>query len=266
MPVNIPFHRNFRGMKSGPNSGYSSWGYIEDQEYASNPSHYTRALLLIIEDLKSIFDYVEPSDEGREAFSYRIHALLMRTCIEIEANFNAILDANIFSPDKKNANLSIREYRKVDTTHHLSSYEVILPMWNGEAPVIRPFEPWFAFRGQAAPKEGIPLPWYKAYNASKHSRQKAFKRANLWALIEAVAGLLIVVTAQFKTETFDAGPTQLISAQKDGYHPHEYSIGELFRIKYPDDWSESEIYDFDWSKLKLESDRFRKFDYNTILI
>jgi hypothetical protein len=87
-----PFHRNVRGIKNGPNAGYSSWTYIEDRKYAKNPEHYVRAFTLIQNDLQSIFEYLEPSDECREAYSYRIHALLMRTCIEVEANFEAILE------------------------------------------------------------------------------------------------------------------------------------------------------------------------------
>lgn len=34
MPVAKPFHRNFRGIADGPNSGYSSLAYILDRDYA----------------------------------------------------------------------------------------------------------------------------------------------------------------------------------------------------------------------------------------
>jgi len=248
-------------MKQGTNSDYSGWAYIQDCEYAENPAHYTRALLLILDDLRSIFEYVEPSDEGRTAFSYRIHALLMRTCIEIEANFKAIFEANTFS--RPTNRLTMRDFRKIDVTHHLSSYEAMLPMWNGVSPAIRPFEPWQSLRGQSVP-QGVPLTWYQAYNASKHSRQQAFKQANLWTLIEAVAGLIILVTAQFKTVTFDAGPNY-ITMGSGTYHPHQHSIGGLFRIRYPDDWSDAEIYAFNWSDLQDKSDRFDKIDYDAIL-
>ena len=95
-----PFHRNYRGIKAGPQSGYSGWAYIEDREYAKNPEHYVRAFALIQSDLQSIFEYLEPSDECRAAYSYRIHALFMRTCIEVEANFKAILEENTFTPPR----------------------------------------------------------------------------------------------------------------------------------------------------------------------
>lgn len=71
MPVSKPFYRNVRGIKEGPNSGYSGWAYLKDQEYAESPGHYTRVLLLILDDLRAIFEFVEPSNEGREAFSCR---------------------------------------------------------------------------------------------------------------------------------------------------------------------------------------------------
>ena len=115
-----PFHRNYRGMKPGPQAGYSAWAYIQDADYAKNPEHYVRAFILIQNELQSIFEYVEPADESLTAFSYRMHALLMRACVELEANFKAILEENTFTPPA-NRPLNIEHYRKVDATHHLSS-------------------------------------------------------------------------------------------------------------------------------------------------
>lgn len=59
MPVAKPFHRNFRGIADEPNSGYSSLAYILDRDYARDAEHYVRALTLIQDDLRSIFEYVE---------------------------------------------------------------------------------------------------------------------------------------------------------------------------------------------------------------
>ncbi len=138
----------------------------------------------------------------------------------------------------------------------------MLPFWNGASPTIKPFAPWLALRGQSAPN-GIPLPWYQAYNASKHDRQQAFKEANLWNLIQAVAALLIVITAQFKNVEFDASPEYWIGSGTD--HPFGSSIGHLFRLKVPDDWADDELYDFDWSELKEKPIRFQKIDYDSII-
>jgi hypothetical protein len=145
----------------------------------------------------------------------------------------------------------MKDYRKVDATHHLSSYEVILPIWNGAPRILKPFEPWKPARGQPD-RKGLSLPWYQAYNASKHDRQDKFKRANFDNLVMAVAGLLALISSQFRNRDFSAGPT-LLSTEQD-YHPMEASIGSLFRIKYPEDWTDAELYDFDWRGLKTQKD------------
>jgi hypothetical protein len=213
-------------MKPGPQSGYSDWAYIHDTDYAKNAEHYVRAFILIQNDLQAIFEYVEPSDECRTAFSYRMHALLMRTCVELEANFKAILKENTFTPPAKRS-LNIGDYRKVDATHHLSSYEVMLPIWSGAPRILKPFDPWKPARGLRNPG-GISLPWYQAYNASKHDRQDEFKKANLENLVTAVAGLLVLISSQFQNQDFSAGPL-LLAASGHDYHPMEPSIGSLFR-------------------------------------
>lgn len=262
MGIAKPYHRNYRSMKSGPNSGYSGWAYITDPEYAKSAEHYVRAFTLIQNDLTSIFEYLEPSDECRKAYSFRIHALLMRTCIEVEANFKAILTENTFTPPAKRS-LNMTDYRKVDVTHHLSSYEVMLPIWSGTQKTFKPFEPWKMSRGQANPSGGG-IQWYQAYNASKHDRFDEFKKANLENLTTAVAGLLVLISSQFRNQSFSAGSVSLAISGHD-FHPMEAAIGSLFRIKYPEDWVDTELYDFDWSALKTQPNRFQKIDYDSIV-
>lgn len=266
MSFSKPFHRNVRAMKSGPDSSYSGWAYIYDRDYASNPEHYVRAFILIQNDLKLLFEYLEPSDECRSAYSYRIHALLMRTCIEVEANFKAILGENASTSRKQK--LNIHYYRKIDVTHHLSSYKVMLPIWNGASKFFKPFERWRSARG--LPASGVADPgelcpsWYQAYNASKHDRQDEFKKASFENLVTAVAGLLVLISSQFRDLTFSAGSMVLGLDQSYDYHPMEPATGGLFRIEHPSDWTDDERYDFDWSLLKVEKDRFDKFNYDAI--
>jgi hypothetical protein len=246
-------------MKPGPNAGYSGRGYIIDKEYAIEPMHYTRAFLIIQKDLEQLFEYVEPGKEGIKTYSYRIHQLLMRTCIEVEANFKAILNENIFTPAVDrfgNPILNMTIYKKVDVTHHLSSYAVILPIWNGPDRIIKPFRSWRT-------KAGGSPEWYKAYNASKHDRHESFKKANLQNLLDAVAGLLVLISSQFGTQDFSAGQSGLALEGYD-YHRLSPAIGSLFRIKFPNDWKRNEIYDFDWSVLQKQPNRFEKIDYNKI--
>ncbi|WP_327512519.1 hypothetical protein [Ensifer sp.] len=257
MPILRPFHRNHRRMQEGPSSGYSSYAYLRDREYAQSPTHFIRAFMLIQDDLKSIFEYVEPSEECLATFSYRIHELLMRTCMEIEANFKAILSENIYTPkfDKWHRPiLNMHVYRTIDVTHHLSAFEVILPIWNGTPRVMCPFECW---------KSNQTPSWYRAYNESKHDRQEEFKKANLDHLISAVAGLLVVLSAQFGVEDFSSGHDGLTIGGHQ-YHDGEPAIGGFFRVKFPNDWSDNEIYAFDWEDIRDDPNRFSKFNYDAL--
>jgi len=261
MSQSKPFHRNYRGFVKSTNSGYSQWAYIVDRSYSQSPEHYVRAFLLIQSDLQRLFEFVEPSDTNLTAYSYRTHELLMRTCIEIEANFKAILKENIFNPSDKNGNprsektWNIHDYKKVNKSHHLAAYRVHIPIWEGTRSIFEPFKQW------AVPTE---LSWYQAYNKSKHDRRIEFKEANFNNLLNSVAGLLVLLSSQFRTETFSPGPTLISTDGGDNYYPTEAALGGFFHIEFPNDWSADEKYDFDWSVLKQERERFRQIDFDNI--
>jgi hypothetical protein len=61
-----------------------------------------------------------------------------------------------------------------------------------------------------------------------------------------------------------ATPSSTSSAKSAVTHPMEAAIGDLFRIKYPDDWQEEEIYDFDWTVLRNQKERFEKINFDAI--
>ena len=260
-----PFHRNYRAMVQGPNSGYSDWAYIVDQEYAQSREHYTRAFKIIQNDLIKCFEYIEPSDVNKDTFSIRTHELLMRTCIEVEANFKAILKENIFNPvftsgsrsgqSRPEKSWNIIDYKKVNKTHRLSSYTVHIPIWSGSRGVIKPFEEW---------NNGDTLSWYQAYNKSKHDRQNEFHQASFLNLVNAVSGLLVLLSSQFRTESFTPGESTGIGCNVDSYYTTEPALGGFFHIEFPNDWPTNEQYDFDWSILKQQSQRFNKINYDNV--
>jgi len=225
-----------------------------------SPEHFTRAFILIQSDLMKLFEYIEPSDENLNSYSYRIHALLMRTCIEVEAKFKAILKENIFNPVDRNGdartenNWNINDYKKVDKTHHLSSYKVHIPIWNGNSSVFIPFYEW---------NRNSSLRWYQAYNKSKHNRMEQFKEANFRNLLNAVTGLFVLLSSQFRTESFSPGESP-ICAEGNSFYPYEPGLGGFFHVEFPTDWEDSEKYDFDWSVLRNESDRFQKINFDQI--
>src|SRR5665213_3452453 len=123
MSINRPFYRSCRQFSDGHYSEGGRWEYIAHPKYAKSPEQYIRAFLLILKDLQNLFDYIEPSDKNLKCYSFRIHELLMRTCIEAEANFKAVLIENGYEKkdtEGNNADLDIEDYKKLEKTHKLS--------------------------------------------------------------------------------------------------------------------------------------------------
>jgi len=254
-----PFHRTYRDFAPSSNAAYSQRAFVLDRQYAQSPEHYVRAFMLIQKDLQTLFEFIEPSDTNLTAYSYRTHELLIRTCIEIEANFKAILNENTFNPIDKNGHprrenrWNIHDYKKVNKTHHLASYRVHIPIWEGSRGVFEPFRAW---------SSSVELSWYQAYNESKHDRRAQFKQANFENLLISVAGLLVVLSSQFGTQDFSPQDEAITSG--DGYYSTTPALGGFFHIEFPNDWSDDEIYDFNWDELRKEANRFQRIDYDHI--
>lgn len=249
MGIKKPYRRTVRIFTDNTYSAGGKSLYIQHDQYAESPAHFVRAFLLIQEDLINIFNYIEPSDINSKTYSHKIHALLVRTCIEVEANFTAILKENKYSGNPRD--WTMNDYRKIQQSHYLSDYEVSLPTWKGSN-IRVPFK-------QFVGKES--LPWYKAYNNTKHDRHQNFEQANFENLINAVSGLAVLMAAQFYTWSFSSGSIFLSidnEKQKDDF---ESSIGGLFRIKYPKNISDSEKYDFSYQEIDFKRDIFENFKY-----
>jgi hypothetical protein len=247
-----PFHRNYRAFVPSQNSGYSQWAYIVDRDYAQAPEHYVRTFLLIQQDLKKLFEFVEPADTNLDTYSFRIHELFMRTCIEVEANCKAILKENIYNPvDSQGRAIpekrwNIHNYRKVNKSHRLSSYKVHIPIWEGNQSSFDPFKEWDS-----------------GTDKSKHDRQAEFKEANLKNLLNAISGLLALLSSQFGTQDFSPVSTGL-SVSVDSYYSTSPALGSFFHVDFPSDWPTNELYDFDWSSLKSNPNRFDKINYDNL--
>lgn len=248
MCIKKPYIRTCRQFTDGSyaNSGKSK--YMECSYFAEDASHYTRAFSIIQKDLLNLFDYIEPSDINLKTYSYRVHELLLRASVEVEANFKAILRENGYC---KQGNWNIDDYMKVNDSHFLSAYEIVIPNWYGSRNSINPFE---SFKEKKSPE------WYKAYNATKHDRHQTFQKANFENLIGAVAGLLVLLSSQFYTNDFSSGET-LLAIGSGSYDGTEAGIGSHFRIRFPK-LSEKDCYDFGSEEIVDSPDFFVKYNYS----
>ena len=146
----------------------------------------------------------------------------------------------------------MNDYKKIEVTHRLSSFKIVAPHWSGKNGVRTPFAAW---------KAAGALPWYSAYNAAKHDRHNAFERATFGHLVDAVCGLLALLSAQFISNDFTGDIHWVRGAQAGGT---QRGIGGFFRVGFPDDWPAVECYDFDWTALSAQPNAFKKFDYSMV--
>jgi hypothetical protein len=250
MPVTRPYRRICRQFADGEYAEGGRSQYITHPSYAKSPEHYVRGFFLLLKDMQGLFDYVEPADKNLDTFSYRIHELLLRACVEVEANFKAILTENSYT---KSGDLNMGDYRKTNASHRLHAYEVKLPFWRGSHNTRKPFAAWGVDKS---------LPWYQAYNATKHDRHDSFDSATLNHMTDAMAGLTVLLSSQFYTYDFGPGDVLLsVGGPDDGT---EAAIGDYFRVRFPSDWPVEDRYDFDWQVLKLDPDPFQRFDYSKV--
>lgn len=250
MSVTIPYHRNYRAFVNHDSFDINNEAYIRDPKYAESPTYYVKAAQLIISDLEKLFEFVEPAHQNLKTYSHRIHQLLFRTCVEIEANFKAILKENTFT---KKQWWTIKDYQLIDKTHHLSSYKITMPFWHPAELTIAPFSAWI---------NNKKIAWYQTYNDTKHDRQSSFTEATFEILLNAVPGLLMLLASQFKDNDFSAKGSLWITGNE--HLKGELSLADNFLLHYPTNWSEDEQYKFNWAILKEQEHKFNKFNYDEL--
>jgi hypothetical protein len=209
---------------------------------------YARGFLLLEKDIGELFEFIEPSDQNCCCYSFRIHELLLRACVEVEANCTAILKENSY---EKSRSLNMRDYKKINASHHLSSFDVQLPRWQGRKKIRKPFEMWGSGRS---------LPWWQAYNETKHDRRMGFAKATFDHLIDAACGVVTILYAQFSTVQYDNLLT--VNDLSPEFH---MAIGRYFAVRFPNDWPEEQRYTFSTSEwheyVSNEENPFQDFPY-----
>jgi len=255
MSLSKPYYRTYR-----PNIGGNNL-YMNDPRYVEYPGQFIKAIELLYKDFETLFDYIEPSDENEKCYSFRIHELMLRTCTEVEANLKGILLANGYKRFKTGGTETFhrcmdKDYYKIEKTHHLSSYEVHIPHWRGVNKIRKPFAKWFEMAHYKS------LPWYQDYNSVKHNRFEEFKKANFGNVLDALCGLIVLLASQF----FDSGFAETridgnysFTVLADGLNS---AIGTPFRIKFPNNWTEGEKYEFQWSDIKDTADAFNNLNFS----
>lgn len=146
------------------------------------------SLRLLIQKLDEIFLYIEPDLLSLKTYSHKTRELLILACTEVE-NF---WQYYMVQANKKpiGRNYTTKDYVKLLEKLHLKDYEFTLKTYSN-IPSIIPFENW----NLTAPTAS--LPWYDAYNKTKHDRDNNFSEATLLNCINAVVANLVMYCVKF---------------------------------------------------------------------
>jgi len=233
------------------NNNFDDFGHehIVDDRYCSERFQLVHAYHIIENDFKKLFDYIELNDNNKNTFSHRIYELILRICTEFELNCKGILDVNGYI---KSGNLNITDYFKINESSRLNEYEVRLNVWTPNPLTIKPFEDWNS-------STFTPLTWFQNYNSVKHNRNTNFNLASLENLVNCIAGLFVILASQFGHQIFS--PYQITASYSEDDNSYISVDTSVFSIKFPTNWSNSEILNFDWNTLKNDLQPFDNYTF-----
>ncbi len=151
---------------------------------------------IILKKLSSIFETVSPDVANETVYGHELRNLLLLSAMEVESAWSAILRANNYQFNTKqngDINSSTNDYVKLCKPLHLDKYKVSFVL-HSDLQDIKPFENWIDSNPTTS------LNWYNAYNKVKHDREQNLILASLKNAINSVAGVLVMLRAQFGEE------------------------------------------------------------------
>jgi hypothetical protein len=172
-------------------------------------------------ELIEISRTVTPSVKNKDADGSKIRNALLLAATEVESQCKGILKANGY-PDS--GRMTTTDYVKVCAPMRLGEYSVRLHR-HGDYPEIWPFKGWVPSTGVPGIGPTSSLPWYGAYNETKHDREQYFDRATFEHAIASVAAVHVLLFAQYGA-TFMRQLTRdsfFILAKYPTRHPKERS-------------------------------------------
>lgn len=254
MAIDHPYYRIWRPLKNyrwidtitaEDKENTATLAYLNDDKFANQTD--IRALImaahLIITDLYTLFNYVEPCDDNFCVYSHRIYELFLRTATEFETNCKGILEANNYSIER---NMTMNDYFKISSAAKLSGYSVLFHRW-ATRHEFKPFSSWNTCTYS-------PLDWYKDYNDVKHNRLDNFRKANLNNLMNAISALLCILHAQVGGMMHSAcyeGNSSIPQTQR------ELMTG-TFTLTAPS-FLDEEQYEFVWNQIKYDTNPVNRF-------
>jgi len=139
--------------------------------------------LAIMEDLNTVIRYVEPCEANFTTYSIELSRILLAVGAEVD-----VVAHQLSSKVAPHLNAQrITDYQKALTDCYPKMPSVQVSM-ERHALIFRPWESWGT---------GNSPDWWRSYNNVKHRRHECFHEANLGRVLEATAGLCVLVVYMY---------------------------------------------------------------------
>jgi hypothetical protein len=142
--------------------------------------------------------FIEPTAQNLSTHGHKERELLILACMEVENYWRHYMRRAGVNPP--NGGFTTNHYIRLRQPLFLHELEVSLPRYPA-VPAIRPFLGW-----SNAPSPTTTLPWYEAYQKTKHDRDTHFAEATLSNCVQAVAATILFFSTRF-------GPFHLLHAR-----------------------------------------------------
>jgi hypothetical protein len=150
-------------------------------------SRASQALRLLVERLDEILLFIEPDTNYLEVYGHKPRDLLIAACTEAENYFQHYMQLAAATP-AAGRYFTVKDYVRLQPKLFLDEFGIEMYAYKAIG-TIYPFQSWNS--------SNFVLPWYDAYNKTKHHRENEFARASLINCIMAVGACLALYSIRF---------------------------------------------------------------------
>ncbi len=181
------------------------------------PAHLNY-FLCIEDDLQRLSRWIEFSPDNEAVYSIELARLLMTASAEVDVVAKALCKA--IDHESKASNIHAYQSKLIKAVPMLPDAKVLMPRYG------MTFNPWASWN-----KKENPPDWWTGNNKVKHHRAEHFNQANLKNVLNATAGLLILLLLFYSKDSHYLSPTPKL------FCPRSFAImeGESLRLLIPDE-------------------------------
>jgi hypothetical protein len=150
-------------------------------------SRASQALRLLVARLDEILLFIEPDAKFLGVYGHKTRDLLIAACTEVENYFQRYMNMAAATP-KSGKFFTIKDYVRLQPRLFVDEFKIDMYA-HPSIGCFAPFSNWNV--------NNIVLPWYDAYNKTKHHRDNEFAKASLINCIYAVGACLVLFSIRF---------------------------------------------------------------------